>query len=202
MEPIDTKEDETEILAGLRSLDKRTQNEAIKKLYNNAWINLAGKAVSSVGGKEADVEDIFQESLAALVKNVMKGRFRGDSKLSTYFYEICRRRAMGSFKKGNHGELNESMIKENSPSLEILIMDREQREELSHLVNKLLNELGEPCAGILKFRSLDYSYEEISEALDYGNPDTAKNQAGRCRKRLRENLNAKPEIVKKIKILL
>lgn len=201
MKAIDSKIEEAQIIEGLRSRQEKLQNEAIKMLYSDIWMNLAKKAVISVGGNKEDTEDIFQESLAALVKNVMNGNFRGASKMSTYFFEICRRKTMSTLKMGYNAELVESNLAETSPSLEVSMMNQERKEELRSIVADLLGQLGEPCASILKFRNLNYSYEEIADILAYDNPDTAKNQAGRCRKRLRESITAKPDVFKKIKTL-
>lgn len=196
----ENKKSETDILAGLRSNNSREQSATIRRLCTPEWTGMARKAVQSVGGREADVEDVFQESLAALVKNVMYGKFREESKLSTYFYEICRRKCMKMFQKNKFIAIDNITIEDTNPSLENLLMDKEEREEKRALVNQLLEELGEPCTSILKYRKLDFSYEEIAGELDYDNPDTVKNQASRCRRRMRKLILADPGIYKKLKV--
>lgn len=189
---------ELEILSGLRSGSQRERAAAIRRLCTPEWEGLARRAVRSAGGRDADLEDIFQESLAALVKNVMIGRFQENSKLSTYFYEICRRRCLKAYRKKEFAELTEAMIGDVTPSLENLLIDREVREERKQLLNRIIEGLGEPCASILKFRKLEYSNEEIAEQLNRS-ADTIKNQSSRCRKRMREIIESNPELLKKMR---
>ena len=193
---------EMDILKGLRSSRDQELNAAIKKLYNPEWIGLARKAVKSAGGRDDDVEDIFQISLTALVKSVIIGRFQGDSKLSTYFYSICWRTAMKIDPKGKFTEIDEKMIQGSAPSPETLIMEKEKREEKKKLIDQVFDAMGEPNSSILKYRKRGYSYTEIAKEMGYDNSDTVKNQAARAREKLRKHLSSNPKLYKRLKDLI
>ena len=195
------KTPEEDIIRGLRSRNLKEVSIAIKQLYTDEWMALASRAVQSVSGKESDTEDVFQESLTAMIKNVQYGSFRQDSKLSTYFYEICRRQCMKSFSKYHTVEVNERIIDNTTPSLEKIWVEKEKQAEKKTLVEKLLTDLGQPCTNILKLRKKGYDFDEIAEAMGYGNPDSVRNQAARCRKKMRKLLQSDQTLYNRLKSL-
>src|SRR6186713_428781 len=63
-------------------------DKALAILYR--YFPMTRKMVRTYGGNTADAEDIFQEALVILVRNVREKNLNLTSKLSTYFYGITR----------------------------------------------------------------------------------------------------------------
>ena len=198
MEPT-TKKLEPDMIAGLQHGSREMRESIIRRLIDE-WGGIALTIVRNANGNDADADDVFNESLAALIRNVMEGKFKGESKLSTYFYSICRLRYLKMKKPGAHLEINEETFGGLEPSLEHVLIDEERRREKVSIMNRVVNSLGEPCASILKYWSLGYSHEKTGELIGRST-DTVKNQAGRCRKRMRESIESDPVLYHKLKAL-
>ena len=195
------KTDET-IINALQSQHRVERNHAITFLCKDArWMAFARKAVFSAGGAEADVEDVFQESLTALVRNIMNGKFNGESKISTYFFRICQLRYLKKYKKKEFAVEKADTIIETQPSIENYIIEREKNQSLKLVMDQLLSQMGEVCRRMLLFSKLGYSMQAIAQEMAYTNIQSAKNQALRCRKELREMMEADPKLLQKIQSL-
>lgn len=63
----------------------------------------------------------------------------------------------------------------------------EERESHYSQLNQALNQLGEPCASLLRaFYTQDKSMQQIASEFGYTNPDNAKTQKYKCLTRLRK----------------
>jgi RNA polymerase sigma-70 factor (ECF subfamily) len=70
----------------------------------------------------------------------------------------------------------------------------ENDENNLELVSRCFNQLGDPCHSLLDlFYYHKNSMEEIALALNYKNPETAKNQKYKCMERLRKLVEAELE---------
>ena len=62
--------------------------------------------------------------------------------------------------------------------------------ERKELLNRILDDLGEPCKEILKlFYFNNLSADEIAEIMDYKNGNTVKNLKYKCLQRIKKSLN-------------
>jgi RNA polymerase sigma factor (sigma-70 family) len=189
-------------LEHLRHGDERARNQALEALCSPQWEALARKAVLAAGGPEMIVEDVFQESLTKLANNIMQGKFRGESKLSTYFYTICRRLYLKKYAEKPPPEGEEVWQEdEHVPSADLLLIDQETQARLSQVLEDILQRLSKTCAQLLTRIKQGLDYQTIAEELNYENKDVVKTQAMRCRRQMREFLTANPEWAQLIKSL-
>ena len=156
-----------------------------------------------------DFEDIFQESVIALYKNIGTPI---TCTLSSYFYVICRNQTLKHNRKVSkieHYNMSESAYNEqerkgiSSQKLNtILITIPSERInpqiaetpdkvlELSNMkerVHKALDEMATKCKQLLtKFYIEGFSWTELALEFDFSNADTAKISAQRCRNRFKE----------------
>lgn len=174
------------IVSGLQANDRKT----VEYLYQ-VWYPMTVSSLSKLGASADVIEDVFQESIIALWKNVQDGSYqvRANTKLSTYFIEICRRKWFEILRKQKK-KLPEP-FKEEPQSLNVL-EEWMKAEELEAFRNKF-KQLGKQCQDLLKqFYFEKKSMQEIA-ALRSLTPASAKNQKYRCMQRLKAIFKVKNE---------
>lgn len=169
----------------------QAREEALKRLYQLPGLREAViRYVLDHGGSRQDAQDMFQEALVLLDRNVRENRFEGKSSLRTYFVAIAKwrwvtvRRQQGRFTELSPVQYDEAV---DSPEAETI------RDEYRGLFQEALAQIGERCRELLQLYQLDYSMDEIARQMQYGNADVAKKEAYRCRMRFRELLETHPE---------
>ena len=141
---------------------------------------------------EENVLDAYTDALMLLIDHVATGRFRGESQLSTYLYQILFNKCRDLLKKPstNTVELNEWTEKWDASSKSFL-KDFIDKETVASLKNQF-DLLGETCKQVL----LDWGYwgykmEEIAERTGLENGDQAKKRKYKCLQKLRKILAKK-----------
>lgn len=180
--PVQTWNDETLIQAIQGSQKER--DAALLHIFRQLdWQKMAGRFVQQNSGNAHDAEDVFQEAIIQLDKNLRKGKFEGRSALQTYFMAIVkfiwwkkleRRRPLEEIKPEHHDGVEESP--------DVNLMSEEKRSYLRQAMTKI----GARCKEILQLYQLNHSMEEIAQTIGLGSPDMAKKEAYRCRMRLRQ----------------
>ncbi|NRB52933.1 MAG: sigma-70 family RNA polymerase sigma factor [Saprospiraceae bacterium] len=167
----------------IKSSDSRKRNWAFYQFYSDEKIRSWARAyIQNQGGQLEDVEDVFQESIIVLDRNVRENRFEGGSALMTYFGSIIKWSWLTYKRKQKpFSELKAELIKENVESIENDFI----KEERKSLINFAISKLDEHCRKLLSLYKLDYSMKEIKELLNISSPALAKKQAFNCRKKLR-----------------
>lgn len=167
------------------------REEALKRLYLLPGLREAViRHVLDHGGSRQDAQDIFQEALVLLDRNLREGRFEGKSSLSTYFVAIAKwrwvtvRRQQGRFTDLAPAHYDAEV---ESPEAEKI------RSEYRDLFQEALGQIGERCRDLLRLYQLEYSMDEIADRMQYQSADVAKKEAYRCRMRFRELLETNPQ---------
>src|SRR5260221_910120 len=83
------------IIARIEHGDESVLNE----LYDQRYYRPIAKYVRSNSGSEQDAEDIFQYSVVVFWQNVVENKFRQISLISTYLYEVSKRRWLKELRK-------------------------------------------------------------------------------------------------------
>jgi len=173
--------------------DERQAGKAIQHLLDENRTKVTSYVLKN-NGDDHDASTVLVEGVTHLVFNVRKGKFRGESQLSTYLFAICRGVWLKELKKNNRytsmdEELNVSkdLIEDLTPFQ--LFSD----EELKKDVNFLLDQLGNACKMVLQLWAKHFSMTEISNQLGYKNAQIAMNKKNRCLTKLKgivsENVN-------------
>ena len=185
---------ELEILKLLKDIDTKKQDEALTTLYKLYYQNIVS-LVQKNNGSARDAQDIYQDTLVILHKNVRKIGFTLSCKLSTYLYSIARNLWLNELRKKNRQtELTEThteYISIDESSYENL-----EREERSTQLDIFISSLGVDCKKVLEY----YYYEnfkmvEISRLMGYATEQVAKNKKASCLKKLREKVSNNPNLL-------
>lgn len=128
--------------------------------------------------------DIYQESFIALYDNIKDGKLSTlTSSLKTYLFRIGINKLYKYLEKETKIELVKGLDLYNFEGLECEDADIEMHNEL----DKILNELGEPCNTVLSlFYWKQKSMKEIAIRMNYTSEQVAKNRKSLCLKTLKE----------------
>jgi len=172
---------DSQFIHGLRIGNSEVLTALYKKYYN-----LVLKLVVNNSGSSDAAQDIYQETIIVLFENVQKPQFELNCQLQTYIYSVAKRLWLKQLKKNGHvfliKEDGEGEIADVTEDLSL----HQQKEKDFEKVNQSLENLGEPCAALIKdFYVNKLSMDEIAEKFGYTNSDNAKNQKYKCLQRLK-----------------
>lgn len=183
-----------ELIPALCGQDADRRKLAFRCLFDDVALRRAALThVRRHGGNLQDGEDVFQEAIILFDRKIRQGAFLAQGSLEAYFMGIVRWHWFNL--QQQHGRTGLVLTEhppepppEGDPELEYLLTER--REQLE----KLLTLLTDKCQNILKLYQLDYTMEEIANALGYANSGVAKKEAFLCRQRFLIVLQKHPEI--------
>ena len=146
--------------------------------------------------QEADLNDILNQSFSAFLHNVRSGKFKGESSIYTYLGGIAKI-MLHSFKREKEKEklLLQRVIARAREDVAFSPESIYLRKELQIQVQKLLQQLGEPCFTVLRLWSKNYKFEEIAERTGLKSPDVARVTKLRCIKKLGKLIKEHPELL-------
>lgn len=165
------------------------------ELYKDKAFSLTLKILKN----EEEAEDSLQEAFLKLYKAIKDEKFKGDAKLSTYFYTIVYNTAIDQYKKTKQKSFSVISIDVNDHNfrdgdeLNVKEIDSDvdseriaTDNEIQSIINKFLNEIPVQYSLILiLFYVDDLSHEEISSLL--GIPvGTVKNRIFRAKEKVKE----------------
>jgi RNA polymerase sigma factor (sigma-70 family) len=189
-----------ELLELLRS--GRNPDEGIRHLYLTQF-EICRSYILKTKGTEQDAEDIFQEVVLTFIEIVRKGKFRGDSTISTFLYALNRNIWLNEVKKRSRARLRDERFVKSSDNQEqdisSLIIHRELKNELL----KTVGMLGETCKKILlAFYYENLAIREILQSLNYENEQVVRNKKYKCLKKLEQIILENPVLAKNLKSVL
>ena len=146
--------------------------------------------VTRAGGQPADAEDLFQEGLVALWRNLEAGSYevRPGTRLSSYLVGLCRNRWIdrtrrAAFRREQHPDDLPDRADDFADATE----EERARQEREALAAAALEQLGERCRELLTaFYFERRPLADIAAERGIG-AATAKNEKYRCMQRLRKH---------------
>lgn len=167
----------------IKLIEERKEHKALVKLYRyeSRVITLTKK----YGGTKEDAQDVFQDALLILCKNVWKGDFVLSSKLDTYLYGVCFNlwRTRIKTKKEIKIEMPDEYRLESEDELQELFA----KEAKIKQVEKVLKQLGDPCLKLLQlFYYQSMKLKEIMKEMKYKTENTVKVQKYKCMERAKK----------------
>ncbi|MEZ4847537.1 MAG: sigma-70 family RNA polymerase sigma factor [Bacteroidia bacterium] len=186
-------ESERLIVEEIRNGGGKTQ-VYINKLYADHFPKVR-RFIQRNNGSENDAKDIFQEGMMILYKQIMKDKFRGESRIGTYLFSICRylwyHQLEDRGKTGNFAPDLSELEKQNLIFPYQKILQKQQWR----WIDKVFSQLADDCRKIL-LNALYYQYsmEEIALQMEFENAQIARNKKYKCLKRLRGYLDEHPEL--------
>lgn len=133
-----------------------------------------------------DSKDIYQLSILIFYDNVKSGKLEHlVSSIKTYLFGIGKNVAKENMRKAKRN----TPINQEKWLKEYLVdePDNPVEEAVFGTAKKALEKLGQPCQQLIElFYYEKKSMDQISELMNYKNPETAKNQKCKCMARLRK----------------
>ena len=176
---------EDSLIFRLQKGDKSALEEIYRKYRTSFvnWITFAHKCSAE------QAIDIFQYSIISFYENVVEGSIEemNEAGIKTYLFSIGKNKLLYDTRK-----LSKISFQEELEDLEFEESDdlNEISLERKELLNRILDDLGEPCKEILKlFYFNNLSADEIAEIMDYKNGNTVKNLKYKCLQRIKKSLN-------------
>lgn len=166
----------------LLDLIRQGDEEALKYLYRQHY-SMVRKYVIDNSGSLQDVDDMLQDGVIAVWKNVSKSDFELKSQLSTYFLAIVKNLWLKKLRKAKREvDLEADSFERAAGGVEL---KTSWKMDLS-LVKDLLNEVGETCnelLGLFYFEQMDNI--SIAERMNFSNPNVVKAKKYQCLKKLK-----------------
>lgn len=161
----------------------RKESRAIQQLLDQNRSKISSYVLKN-SGNSSDAETVLVEGVTELVFNIRKGKFRGDSTLSTYLFAICRSVWLKSLKKNKrYADDDEIILMEDTADSPLQLFNEQQ---IKSEVSFLLSSVGEACKKVLEMWAQHYSMQDISVQLGYKNSQIAMNKKNRCLTKLKE----------------
>ena len=132
------------------------------------------RLILSKGGHKNDAQDVFQEALIILSKNLEKSDFKLTSSFYTYLYSVSRFIWKDIQKQYSKHELNE--LKEEASLFDSILNEKKYQQ-----AERAFLGLGERCQQLLKlFYHKALSFKDISKMMQFKSEKIAKNQKYKC----------------------
>lgn len=173
-------------MLGLKRLSDHKVIERIKQgdehmlvhMYKDHYTMIRNFVLKN-NGDEGMVEDILQECVIAVWKNVLKADFILQAKLSTYIMAIAKNLWFKELKKQTRFTyVDESdQIKETGEDMKLRLDD--------NIIVQMVREMDETCKKLLAYFYFDgFDNKTIAEKLGFANTDTVKSKKYQCFKKL------------------
>ena len=175
------EKNEQSLLQGLAKNDKK----AVETIYKENYNMVQALIIRNNGGVD-DAKDIFQEAMIVLYEKVRSGSFELNCLIKTYVFSVSRRLWLKRLQQMNRYSPEVESLQEVIP-VEEEVEDHNRRNSEFQVMERALNNLGEPCKSLLEAYYLQKnSMQEIALNFGYTNADNAKNQKYKCLMRLKK----------------
>ena len=173
---------DTAIIEGIRQQDDKILNW----LYDNYHQTVRHHVLKN-SGSEADVSDVFQESIIILYRQISENELKLTSDLKGYFYGIARNiwSAQLRRKVRNAGIEIDPPDENNSDDDDIPVLER--------IVTRAFQKLGKDSQTILTLFSEGFSYSEITAKMNLKNETYARRKKYLSKEALMEFVKEDPE---------
>lgn len=179
MDRLDDEELVNRIKAGGPGREK-----ALHQIYINTTVkSKLTSLITNNSGNTQDAEDIYQEAIIVLDRNIREGHYRLDGSLTSYLYST------GKFLWMNHLRKKRLTLKENFMDSDLVSTSVQpdkiyMNDEKKKFLQSLLSRLGMRCQNILELWQLSYSMDEIARKLNIGDASIARKAKYDCQQQL------------------
>jgi RNA polymerase sigma factor (sigma-70 family) len=182
-----------DLLSAIRGNEK-CRARYVKKIIDDHQ-GFIYKLKVETGLAEEELRDIYTDTVVLVIQHIEAGIFKGDSKLSTYFYRVFYFRTIDFVRKkqSNRIDYTDSLPDHNDYAQNVL-QELVQKEEV-RLIFKVLDKMADPCRQLI----MDWAYwgftsQEIGVKIGVKDPvkfaKLKHNCLGRFRKLLTNEISS------------
>lgn len=180
-----------EIVEGIQAGGKE-EDECLDYLYKDNY-NMIVNYIKTNSGDEEDAKEFFQESIIVFYERVKNGEYTLDAKISTYLFEVVKRKWMNELKRRKriheHAISNTSLEMEDQ--LDSVLIQKEKKQK----VMQFINALHPTCRKILLyFYFQELSMKRIAELMGFKNDQVARNRKNLCMNELKDIICGKENL--------
>lgn len=140
-----------------------------------------------------EARDAYADAITGVCRHIEEGRFRGESKLSTYLFKSFSNRCVDKLRRraSNANVEWESLVPTMPDKAKTMIQEIVLKEDTERLL-ALMDQLGENCKKILiDSEYYGFNMEEISERIGFKNAASVSSMKYRCMDKLKKLLRKK-----------
>ncbi len=162
---------------------------AFTMFYKQTYPMVHAYVIQNNGGQD-DAMDCMQDAIINLIRNLRENKFRGDSKLTSYFFSIAKNVWLDQLRKKSRKLNNGSTDIEDIPDKLLINQDlssqSEEEQQILDQLERVMNKLEGACKELL-MKSF-YEKKHLNEiALEMGyTQNFVKIKKGRCLDGLRK----------------
>ncbi len=161
-------------------------NEEALVIMQKSYHTMVKSFILKNSGTEDEVDDVLQDSLIAIWRNVNKPNFSLTVKMSTYLMAIVKNLWFKQLKKKTRFTVVDESLQEKITADDISTDHLDQ-----HVIHKLVGELDETCKKLLSYFYFDgLENKIIAEKMGFANTDTVKSKKYQCFKRLQASVTS------------
>lgn len=168
------------------------REETLRYLFaDSGWRTAALRLIRSLGGTQYEAEDAIQEAFIVFDNHIRTDRYQQISGLKSYFLGICRGRWYSNRRSVRRLVYSDDPVPRQSYDYEEpekWAIEKEQKEQL----RAVIDQMDERCRELLHLYKLNYSMEEIAQALNLGNENNARQRVFQCRQKLAKLIQDNP----------
>lgn len=182
---------DTAIVEGL----KLNSDYIIKHVYKEFFPTIKYLIKKNTGNEE-DAEDIFQESLMIVLKNIQRDDFMLSCSFLTYLYSISRNLWMQRLKSKKKGVDSFEILEKFINIGESSTIDMAEVEQLRYKIyREHFETLEKDCQQILLLSLQRYSSKDIADTMGYSSENYAKTKKYNCKERLKKAIMEDPRLL-------
>ncbi|MEO0899188.1 MAG: sigma-70 family RNA polymerase sigma factor [Bacteroidota bacterium] len=180
--------DDEEIIQQIRSGGIGRQKYASKIYTQYMGYVIKGKQRYRLSMEEA--QDAYADAVIGICRHIEEGRFRGESKLSTYLFKAFSNRCVDKLRRraSNKNVAWEEILPTMPDKAKNMIQELILKEK-TDLLLALMDKLGESCKKILiDSEYYGFSMDEIAERTGFKNAASVSSMKYKCMDKLRKLL--------------
>lgn len=179
-----------EVLAGIKAGGAKLEG-MIRHVYET-YFHFVKQAIRKHALEEDEGIDAYTDSVMIFRQQVISGRFRGESKISTFIYRIFFHKCIDAIRKNSTKRVSYEYelpvhLEDKSPSIARLLQIKEDFER----VKGFLIKLGKPCYQIILDSGFHgYNMDEIAARIGFKDAQSVRSRKYTCMKKLFKMMGA------------
>ena len=137
-----------------------------------------------------EAQEVYMDILIGICRQIENGKFRGESKISSYLYRMYNNRSKNKLRDRKSDKYNwVDEFPQLPDKAKSMLQQMELKDELAQLKH-YLQQLGGKCQELLWMKDYyGYSYQEIAAKLEYKSVRVATSARHRCLEKLKALIN-------------